>query len=178
MAVERRSERPQPFFARLISTPVLATAAAVVLTVGAVVWLAQRTSNESTGVATNSPKSSNPVATDSGNADVKSPAPNPIAPEGGEELAVNTPDRPDRLRYRPATRSGSTADFQVRPAAAISQNDPNHAFVNAPSKSVEVSLENDRGATRKISLPPVSFGAQNLVNNREPATYSANSRIW
>ncbi|MGZ8848287.1 MAG: hypothetical protein ACXW3C_17640, partial [Pyrinomonadaceae bacterium] len=150
----------------------------VVLTVGAVVWVAQRTGTQSTGVATRSPKSSNPVAADSGNADVKSPAPNPIAPDSGSEIADSTV-RPVRYRNRPSIRPiGAAADFQVRPAAAITQNDPNQAFVNAPSKSVEVSLENEGGATRKISLPPVSFGAQNLVNNRKPVTYSANSRIW
>jgi hypothetical protein len=48
--------------------------------------------------------------------------------------------------------------------------------VNAPSKRVVVSLEDDNGAKRKISLPPVSFGAQSLVDNRIPVNY--NGRVW
>lgn len=178
---ERRSERRQPFFARLISTPALATAAAVVLAVGGVVWVAQRSSNQPSGPAAqnSSPESTNQGTKSAGNVDTVSPPPGSVASDGDNELvAVGTGDRSTR-KNRPSNRgAGTSADFNVRPATLITQSDPNQAFVNAPSKSVEVSLENDRGATRKISLPPVSFGAQNLVNNREPVVYSANSRIW
>jgi hypothetical protein len=40
-----------------------------------------------------------------------------------------------------------------------------------------VSMQDDHGATRRISLPPVSFGAQRLVDNRIPVS-STNSRSW
>jgi hypothetical protein len=39
-------------------------------------------------------------------------------------------------------------------------------------------MQDDRGATHRISLPPVSFGAQRLVDNRVPLTFSPNSRSW
>jgi hypothetical protein len=58
------------------------------------------------------------------------------------------------------------------------KQDPDRAFVDAPSKPVVLSLEDDRGTTRKISLPAVSFGAQNLVDNRVSVNYPANSRVW
>ena len=41
-----------------------------------------------------------------------------------------------------------------------------------------VSMEDDRGATRRISLPPVSFGAQRLVDNHIPVSSTSNSRSW
>jgi hypothetical protein len=59
------------------------------------------------------------------------------------------------------------------PADAIRQGD--QAFVNVPSKAVVVGLEDSRGTTRK-TVPPVSFGAQSLVDNRVPASYSG--RVW
>ncbi|MDX6559136.1 MAG: hypothetical protein QOF72_2185, partial [Blastocatellia bacterium] len=40
-----------------------------------------------------------------------------------------------------------------------------------------VSMQDDRGETRRISLPPVSFGAQRLVDNRIPVS-ATNSRSW
>ena len=61
-------------------------------------------------------------------------------------------------------------------ARIIRQGD--QAYVNAPSKPVVFALEDERGTKRKISLPPVSFGSQSLVDNRVPVSYTGNSRIW
>lgn len=182
MAAEHRTEARQPFFARLIGTPALATAAVAVLAVGAVVWVAQRTDDRSTTVATNGAPSQSPnqipvaISDDHTTANANDDA---IGKDSGDELVADNISRPVRPRNRAVRANSSAADFSVQPASAISQGDPNQAFVNAPSKTVEVSLENDQGNTRKISLPPVTFGAQTLVNNnRVPVTYSANSRIW
>ncbi len=62
------------------------------------------------------------------------------------------------------------------PPVTIRQGD--QAYVNAPSKPVVFALEDERGTKRKISLPPVSFGSQSLVDNRVPVSYTGNSRIW
>ena len=67
-------------------------------------------------------------------------------------------------------------DYSVLPADSIRQGD--QAYVNAPSKPVVFALEDERGTKRKISLPPVSFGSQSLVDNRVPVSYTGNSRIW
>lgn len=174
-----RSDSRQTFFARLFSTPALATAAVVVLAIGTVVWVAQRSGDRPSGLAANNsaPESTNQGAGNAGHVDTGSPAPVSSASDNGRELvAVSDVRRHGRVNRGPH-RAGASDNF-VRPAESISQNDPNQAFVNAPSRPVEVSLENDQGGTRKISLPPVSFGSQNLVNNRVPVTYSPNSRVW
>jgi hypothetical protein len=49
--------------------------------------------------------------------------------------------------------------------------------LRAPDKPLVVSLEDEKGGKRKISLPPVSFGSQRLVDNRMPVS-SNNSRSW
>jgi hypothetical protein len=67
-------------------------------------------------------------------------------------------------------------DYSVLPADSVRQGD--QAYVNAPSKPVVFALEDERGTKRKISLPPVSFGSQSLVDNRVPVSYTGNSRIW
>lgn len=173
IAAQRQAERQQPFFARLIGTPALATAAAMVLFVGAVVWISQRNNQQSGPVAKQSPaKTSN------------SSAAVPIQPltsekkaqeDSGELVAVNPPPR-NRGALRPVNY---TRDMNLKGAGdPIRQNDVNQAFVNAPSKPVEVSVEDESGKKRKISLPPVSFGAQALVDNRVPVSYAGNSRVW
>jgi hypothetical protein len=176
IAAQRQAERRQPFFARLIGTPALAMAAAMVLFVGAVVWISQRNNEQSAPVATKESPAKPAKGSDS--APVPPNASENNAPERGGELIatgpVNSPGRP-----RAALRAvGYTRDMNLKGADdPIRQSDANQAFVNAPSKPVEVSLEDERGKKRKISLPPVSFGAT-LVDNRVPVSYSGNSRVW
>src|SRR6185503_11565874 len=78
-------------------------------------------------------------------------------------------------KNRPGSRVRSQ-DYSVLPADSVRQGD--QAYVNAPSKPVVFALEDERGTKRKISLPPVSFGSQSLVDNRVPVSYTGNSRIW
>ena len=175
IAAERGAARPS-FFAQLVSTPAIAAAAAVVLLVGSIVWIAQRNTDQTTKVATenSSKQPTNQVASDPAKEVAPAPTVNTVSGKGDELVVDNGSNLPVR-RKRPG-RSTNVRDFSVMPANLIRQND--QAFVNAPSKPVVVSLKDDRGATRKISLPPVSFGAQSLVDNRIPVSYSANSRIW
>lgn len=166
---EGATDRRQPFFARLLSTPALATAALLVMAAGSLVWITQRKSS--------SPIQPSPVATISDSpttTSVKSNEP-PVnesgvtAPSPGSEVVEVTPPRRSR-----GTRALQSADFDARPVDRIPQDD--RAFV--PSRPVEFSLQDERGNTRKISLPPVSFGAQSLVDNRTNVGYSPNSRVW
>jgi hypothetical protein len=76
---------------------------------------------------------------------------------------------------RNRVRSGGSTDYGLSAANSVKASD---SFVDAPSKPVVVSLEDNNGAKRKISLPPVSFGAQSLVDNRVPVSYTGNSRVW
>ncbi|HEV2828405.1 MAG TPA: hypothetical protein VGW76_12460 [Pyrinomonadaceae bacterium] len=173
MAAERQAERRQPFFARLIGTPALATAAAMVLFIGAAVWISQGNNEQSGPVAKQSP--AKPSAT-SASVPVQPNATGNNAQQGNDGLvAVNTPAK-IRTPLRPASY---TRDMNLKGAGdPIRQNDANQAFVNAPSRPVEVSVEDQSGKKRKISLPPVSFGAQTLVDNRMPVSYAGNSRVW
>ena len=75
----------------------------------------------------------------------------------------------------------SSKDFALQPAPVFTQKaaDQNAAEISL-SKPFEFSLQDSRGVTHKISLPPVSFGSQQLMQNGQrfqPATYSAN-RVW
>ena len=170
IAAQRSSSRRLPFFARFISTPALAAATLFVIVAGTVVWISQRQSSSPatptrTTATFNPTEPANPPATEGGN-----------AAAGAGVVAVNAGNGPRRIRS--TAKSPQSRDYGVGPAPRIVQNDTDQAYVNAPSKPVVFSLEDERGTTRKISLPPVTFGAQNLVDNRMPVSYSGNSRVW
>jgi hypothetical protein len=172
IARDQSNSRQEPLFARLIRTPALAAAALFVVVGGALVWVAQRDIQPSAPVATVQPSplaktsdsnTTTPVASDTTEA-------NTSGDEGAQKVSSGAPRK---------NRAGSRArsqDYSVLPADSIRQGD--QAYVNAPSKPVVFALEDERGTKRKISLPPVSFGSQSLVDNRVPVSYTGNSRIW
>jgi hypothetical protein len=168
IAAERSSDRRQPFFARLLTTPALATAALFVVAAGAAVWIAQRQPSApvpNNQAATNVPTTATSKQDTSAGAEVTTPS-------AGAELVA---DRGRNSIRRPRNiRSTRSEDFSSMPANAIRQDD--RAYV--PSRPVEFSVQDERGNTRKISLPAVSFGAQSLVDNRTAVSYSPNSRVW
>ena len=179
IAAQKSSRSPQVFFARLFSTPALAAVALFVFVAGTVVWISQRqtiqtvdkpnsvaTSKSNTGANSTQPNQVTPVANNSNS-----------TPAGSEVVAQNDRNTSNR-RIRTSGRSGRSQDFAALPANSIRQGEADQAYVNAPSKPVVFSLEDERGAMRKISLPPVTFGAQNLVDSRMPASYTGNSRVW
>ena len=178
IASERQTDR-EPFFSRLIGTPAIAAAALVVLVVGSIVWVAQRRVDQSTTVATKdstvNPGAGQAVAHNDTKPLVENDGTEPkhmddVVADGGQRLSASG-------KGRPSIRGTGSRDLSVIEAPLIRQGDVDETFVNAPSKPVVVSFQNERGTTRKISLPPVSFGAQSVVDNRV-ANYSPNSRIW
>ena len=173
LAREQSPSRQEPFFARLIRTPALAAAALFVMVGGTLVWVAQRDIEPSTTVATVQQPA--PVAKTSDSATTTSASTNGFeASTSSDEVVENVPNVPAR-KNRPGSRVRSQ-DSSVLPADSFRQSD--QAYVNAPSKPVVFALEDERGTKRKISLPPVSFGSQSLVDNRVPVSYTGNSRIW
>jgi hypothetical protein len=179
IAGERQTDRQQPFFVGLIGTPAIAAAALVVLVVGSIVWVAQRKGDQSPTVPTRETAvnpGADPTVVQTKTNSVED---NAVAPERGADLLAHNTGKPSGPgKGRPSIhRPASSRDFNVSEARSIRQGDVDETFVNAPSKPVVVSFQNERGTTRKISLPPVSFGAQSLVDNRV-ANYSPNSRIW
>src|SRR5687767_8321550 len=173
LAREQSPSRQEPFFARLIRTPALAAAALFVMVGGTLVWVAQKDIEPSTPVATVQQPS--PAATANHSATRTSGArdtTDAITPS--DEVAENVPNVPAR-KNRAGSRVRSE-DHSLGPADSVRQGD--QAYVNAPSRPVVFALEDERGTKRKISLPPVSFGSQSLVDNRVPVSYTGNSRIW
>ncbi|HEX6187499.1 MAG TPA: hypothetical protein VFZ40_05435 [Pyrinomonadaceae bacterium] len=173
IAREQTPSRQEPFFARLIRTPALAAAALFVMVGGTLVWVAQSDIEPSTQVATVQQPS--PVAKAIDSDTPPSPATETaeaITPidEGAQTVSSGTP-RKNRVGSRVRSQ-----DSSVLPAGSFRQSD--QAYVNAPSKPVVFALEDARGTKRQISLPPVSFGSQSLVDNRVPVSYTGNSRIW
>ena len=168
-----QAPRREPFFARLIRTPALAAAALFVMVGGTLVWVAQKDIEPSTPVATVQQPA--PVAKASDTA-ISTSAPTDTAevntaPDEGAHTVSNVTPRKNRAGSRVLSE-----DHSVRPAGVIAQSD--QAYVNAPSKPVVFAIEDERGTKKKISLPPVSFGSQSLVDNRVPVSYTGNSRVW
>jgi hypothetical protein len=188
IAAERqRPARASLFPHFLVSTPAMAAAAVIIMLAASIVWFSQRSEDQS------------PIVAQSGSASEKPR--NGEAPTAGKETNPNpasdaSSDKTDEPRDQAATLNGSrdlnrkptpsvakgrnpSREFAVEPAEVIKQipDSPGEISLSAPNKPLVVSVEDNRGATRKILLPPVSFGAQRLVDNRIPVSTS-NSRSW
>ena len=183
------SERPgwprQPFKFRLvISTPAIAAAALVVILALSLVWFVQRNRNQLPATAL-VPSRETPAV---------SAKPQLASNNEGATVQTGVPLAP--LNLKPGSRPGregsssreinssftsgvSARDYGVSPAESIKQVEQRAGEVSlsAPLKPMVVSMQDDHGATRRISLPPVSFGAQRLVDNRIPVS-ATNSRSW
>ena len=174
IAAEEYDQRRQPFFARLISTPALAAAALFVIVAGSVVWISRRPSiipTPPTGPVVAKNLKSPPTSTTRENQ--SNGEATTTAPGAGNDLVSSGPTR---ATHRPRS-SRSSEQYDVQPVDVIRQTDSDQAYV--PSRPVEFALQDESGKTRRISLPPVSFGAQNLVgNNRTNVSYSPSSRVW
>ena len=168
-----QAPRQEPLFARLIRMPALAAAALFVIVGGSLVWVAQK------DIEPTAPSA--PVAT------VKQPSPL-VKPSDSAPLPVDAVEADKQsdetvqhvssvgIRKNRAASRVRSEDHSVLAAETIRPGDS--AYVNAPSKPVVFALEDERGTKRKISLPPVSFGSQSLVDNRVPVSYTGNSRVW
>jgi hypothetical protein len=181
-----RDTHQQPFIFRLVmSTPAIALAAVLVMVVGTIVFMNQRNRTQTPAVAsTREDKATVPV----------SPVPEVavttrVSPVNGtEEPSVNPPDAPRRLNVSaknntkggPGTNAGpEVSDSTVRRAQSF-QLAPDRAgevSLTAPVKPMVVTMYDERGGSRKIQLPPISFGSQRLTGNRTPVSMT-NTRDW
>jgi len=175
---------PQPFIFRFVtSTPAIAVAALVIICVASAVWFTQRNRNESATVSAQNDSATTtqpdkPIV-DAGKGQDKMAG--TVVSSGNETLV-----RPDRTfssqkgnprATQPRIVSGSV-DSALRAAEVIRQSrKPGEVSLNAPDKPTVFSMQDDRGMTRKFSLPPVSFGSQRLVDNRVPVS-ATNTRVW
>jgi hypothetical protein len=192
LAAERqRPARGSLFPSFLLSTPAMAAAAVMVMLAASIVWLSQRTGNQSPtaqrGSASEKPRNVEALASASRetNPNRANDANFAMTAEPQNQVAIlNGSSRPresNRKPNSPLVAKGRTEsrEFAVEPAEVIKQvfDSPGEISFSAPNKPLVVSVEDNRGATHKILLPAVSFGAQRLVDNRIPVSGS-NSRSW
>jgi hypothetical protein len=177
----------QPFIFRFVtSTPAIVVAALVVMLATSLVWFAQRNkSRQAPAIAATAPAGSSAPSTGSEPAQLASATAvlSGTAPDPGTEARTGRQSREinsSRVTNNRAALASSTAvDYAVSKADSIRQLEQRAGEVSlaAPLNPMVVSMQDDRGATRKISLPPVSFGAQRLVDNRVPVS-TTNGRSW
>src|SRR5262249_45868334 len=104
------------------------------------------------------------------------------SPGGSDEIMGNPPSRDiTRKPNQNLVARGKTPSRDVDVGAAIqikqTIDPPGQVSLSAPDKPLVVSVQDDRGSRHKILLPPVSFGAQRLVDNRIPVS-TQNNRSW
>jgi hypothetical protein len=182
LANENESRARQPFIFRFVmGTPAIAVAALIVVVALSLVWFAQQ-STQTPDIAkvpiqeTPAPPQPviatiNPVKND-----VNATAPNAPGKEDENSSRAGNAFRGTVGR----TVAGVTAhDYGTSPAESYRQLEQRAGEVSlsAPLKPMVVSMQDDRGETRRISLPPVSFGAQRIVDNKIPVS-ATNSRSW
>ena len=185
IAGERQDHARQPFIFRLIMRPpVLVAAAMVFVLMLSVAWFAQRNASPTPEIA-KVPIKEEPAAP-------KLPVLAVNKDEAGQGSDFNLPgnvkpDRPMRagnpvreLLNKSGAASVSASDYSAGRAESYRQIEQRAGQVSlsAPLKPMVVSIQDDHGATRQISLPPVSFGAQRLVDSRTPVSFTSNSRSW
>jgi len=180
-----RVQARQPFIFRFVtSTPAIVAAALVVMLATSLVWFAQRNRSQQTPpIAATPPTAGSSVSSGpepTGTASSTTAMAGSATDQGTEartgdrRIGVNT----SRVTNNKLASSTAT-DYSVSKAESIKQLEQRAGEVSlsAPLRPLVVSVQDDHGATRKISLPPVSFGAQRLVDNRIPVS-STNSRSW
>ena len=191
---EQQTASRVSFFSRFaVSTPAVIAAALVVILTGAVVWFAQRNRGQAPTIAVGNsvPADRTNTRPDVGpslpgnetTSPVGTATTSTVNTKGVNEPFVNrsgsTSPR-DTNRTQPLLAKGKTQsrDLAVEPAITIKQtvDEPGEVSFSAPDKPLVVSVQDNHGATRKISLPAVSFGSQRLVDNRMPV--SSQGRIW
>ena len=181
----------QPFIFRFVtSTPAIVAAALVVMLAMSLVWFAQRNKGQrapaiaATPAGPSAPSTEVPSGSEQSRlASNETTAPSGTAPDPGSEARTGGQNRggnsPRETNNKAAFASSTATDYAVSKAESIKQLEQRAGEVSlsAPLRPMVVSMQDDHGATRKISLPPVSFGAQRLVDNRIPVS-STNSRSW
>lgn len=181
-----RDTHQQPFIFRLVmSTPAIVVAAVLVVVVGTILFVNQRNRTQTPAVAsTREDKATVPAVT------VPEVAVNTgVSPVNGTDLPnVNPPDTSRRLnvtaknitRSGPATNSGAEvyeSDVRGAQTVRLSPDRAGEVSLTAPVKPMVVTMYDERGGSRKIQLPPISFGSQRLTDNRTPVSM-ANTRDW
>jgi hypothetical protein len=174
----------QPFIFRLVmSTPAIVMAAVLVIAVGAVLFVTQRSHQPAPARASiNGNEQANPAPTSTAIAGEKSPE--PLSTTGPSDRDSDTPKRSTPLMVRngpksvPVSTNPQADDYGVRGAQNIKLTDrAGEVSLSAPTRSMVVTMYDEHGATRKIQLPPISFGSQRLTDRRTQVSMT-NTKDW
>ncbi len=180
--IARERDLPkQPFIFRFVmSTPAIAVAAVVVIAVSAAVFINQNRRSNSTVASEKkvvtvppvtpipivSPTDSNPPSSDGAMADNN----------GGEKIKHSNgavKNFPKLVADMPLA-----VDLNTRSAQQVRMIDPaGGVSLTAPMRPMVVTMYDEHGGTRKIQLPPISFGSQRLTDSRVPASMT-NTKDW
>lgn len=185
IARDKDARARQPFIFRFaMTTPAIAVAALIVVTIASVVWVNQKNQTPSTQTAT-----VNQGKDKSGSTAGPSANPNNTVNQSNEGVvATRQPQNPKRptqsernlVKSLPASANAASqvSEFNTTAAQSIRQtrDSAGEVSLTAPSKPMVVSVQDANGATHKILLPPISFGSQRL-DNRTPVSM-ANRRDW
>jgi hypothetical protein len=180
---EKESRAQQPFIFRfIVSTPAIVVTAVLVLLAGSIVWFSQRNGKQPTTTAsTETPNKQTTADTNPASVAVnnESRATAPVPPVTVDNSKPNGHSNSQRQNPAKPSPGPQSSDFSVSRAPAIKQAEqrPGEVSLSAPIKPMVVSMQDVHGATRRILLPPISFGSQRLVDNRIPVS-ATNSRDW
>ena len=173
-----------------LSTPAMAVAALVIVALGgSIVWIKQRGAKQASTVAVNSTsqvKVRNSTTADNLPQSKQADVPDSATPASTRGTNADAPNylvqgRKPQFRDPGLSQSGrSSRDLSASSALSLKQGqNPGAVYVSAPVKPMVLSLQDNNGATRRISLPPVSFGSQRLlVGSRVAPVSPANDRVW
>jgi hypothetical protein len=172
----------QPFIFRwVMSTPAIVVAAVLVIAVAAIVFMSQRNRPQNPVLASDKGNErSNPTPLPSTIVKEQSPEPGPSNPAGdrGKPKPSNVIVRNTQKQALPANALPQAFDTDVRPAQSVRITDRNgEVTLAAPLKPMVVTVYDEHGNTRKIQLPPISFGSQRLTNNRSQVSMT-NTKEW
>ncbi len=173
-----------------LSTPAMAVAALVIVALGgSIVWIKQRGAKQASTLAVNSTsqvKVRNSTTADNLPQSKQADVPDSATPASTRGTNADAPNylvqgRKPQFRDPGLSQSGrSSRDLSASSAPSLKQGqNPGAVYVSAPVKPMVLSLQDNNGATRRISLPPVSFGSQRLlVGSRVAPVSPANDRVW
>ena len=180
-----RDGHKQPFIFRfLMSTPAITMAAVLVMVAETIVFMNQRDRTQAPAIVSTKENKVTvpytPVPAVAKNTD--------RSPVSQEEPSVNRFDSTRHLNVTarntaktgPATNAGpEVSDITVTGAQAIrlAPDRAGEVSLAAPVKPMVVTMYDERGGSRKIQLPPISFGSQRLTDNRTPVSLT-NARDW
>jgi hypothetical protein len=174
----------QPFIFRLVmSTPAIVVAAVLVIVVGAIVFRTQMSRPQNSTVA--SDNSNQRADSNTASATVASEIKPELLPPGPAATDVLIKSKPQTVAVKnaskpnaPVTGGQQVDDFAIRSAAPVRIVDrAGEVSLTAPTKPLIVTMYDEHGGTRKIQLPPISFGSQRLTGNRTQVSMT-NSKDW